>query len=51
MIKHPWKCNYAATLSPEILHFQNFVVFLGGSMPSDPHKGPKKLSPRCMPVF
>ena len=27
MIKHPWKCNYAATLSPEILHFQNFVVF------------------------
>ena len=31
MIKHPWKCNYAATLSPEILHFQNFVVFfLGG---------------------
>ena len=30
MIKHPWKCNYAATLSPEILHFQNFVVFFGG---------------------
>ena len=41
MIKHPWKCNYAATLSPEILHFQNFVVFWGEACHQTPHKGPK----------
>ena len=38
----------------EILHFQNIFVFFfflgGGSMPSDPLKKPKNLSPHCMPV-
>ena len=37
----------------EILHFQNiFVFFFGGgeSMPSDPLKKPKNLSPHCIPV-
>ena len=31
MIEHSWDCNYTSTLSPDIRHFQNFVVFfLGG---------------------
>ena len=48
MIEHSWNCNYTATLSPEILHFQNFVVFIwggggGGGCPQTPHKGPKNF--------
>ena len=50
MIKHPWKCNYTATLSPETSFSKFWFSFGGGSMPSDPHKGPKNLSPLCMPV-
>ena len=36
----------------EIVHFQNIFVLGGGgwSMPSDPLKEPKNLSPHCKPV-